>query len=139
MAAGKGRDLLLKIGDGASPTEAFATIGAIRTNAVSVNNNPVDSTTMDDNGIQSFVADAGVQSLTISGDGVFKDAIAEETLRAQAFARTKKNYELLFPNGDKYAAGFVVQDYSRTGSHDGVETFSVTLVRSGSGTFTAGT
>lgn len=139
MAAQKGRDLLLKIGDGATPSEAFTTIGAIRTNNLTLNNNPVDTTTMGDAGIQTMLADAGVQSMSISADGLFKDDAAEEALRAAAFTRTAKNFELLFPNGDKFAGSFVVQEYSRGGSHDGLETFSVTLMRSGAGTFTAAT
>jgi len=138
MAAQKGRDLILKIGSGGE-SETFATIGAIRTNNMTLNNNPVDTTTMGDGGVQTMLADAGVQSMSISADGIFKDDTAEETLRAAAFARTPKNFELLFPNGDKFAGAFVVQDYNRTGAHDNVETFSVTLVRSGAGTFTAGT
>jgi TP901-1 family phage major tail protein len=138
MPVQKGRDLLLKIGGGESPTEIFSTIGAARTATVTVNNNPVDATTMADNGIQSLAADAGVQSMQIKLDGLFRDQAAEETLRAAAFTRVTRNYELLFPNGDKYAAAFVVESYARTGSHDGLEGFSVSLLRSGDGTFTAG-
>jgi len=136
MAGQKGRDFLLKIGNGASP-EVFTTVGATRTNSLALNNNPVDDTTMDDAGVQSMVADAGVQSMQLSIDGLFKDAAIEETLRAAAFARTVSNYQLLFPNGDTYEANFVIQDYNRSGSFDGVETFSGTLVRSGTGTYTA--
>lgn len=136
MAAFKGREFLLKIGDGGGP-ETFTSIGAARAVSMTVNNNPVDATTMDDSGIQNIVGDAGVQSMSISIEGVFKDAAAEETLRGVAFSRANKNYELLFPNGDDYAAAFVVQDYERGGSHDGLETFRATLVRDGSGTYTA--
>jgi TP901-1 family phage major tail protein len=137
MPSQKGRDLLLKIGDGATPTEAFATIGAARTNNMTINNNPIDATTMEDDGVQTMLADAGVQSMSLSIEGVFKDSAAEELLRAQAFARTAVNYELTFPNGDEYAGSFVVQDYVRGGTHDGLETFSCTLVRTGDGVFTA--
>ncbi|MBW1784665.1 MAG: phage tail protein [Deltaproteobacteria bacterium] len=135
MAGQKGRDFLLKMGDGAT-TEAFVTIGAARTNSMAINNNPVDDTTMDDAGVQSMIGDAGVQSMTISIDGLFKDAVIEETFRAAALARTTGNFQLLFPNGDDYEAAFVIQDYNRSGSHDGAETFSATLVRSGAGTHT---
>ncbi len=138
MPSQKGRDFLLKIGDGGSPTETFATLGAARTNALALNNNPVDSTTMDGSGVQALMADAGVQSLNITIDGLFKDAAAEESLRAAAFARTQKNFQLAFPNGDVYQAAFVIGEYGRGGSHDGLETFSATLIRTGSGTYTPG-
>lgn len=137
MSSQKGRDLLLKIGDGGGP-ETFTALGAARTTAMTLNNQPVDATTMDDGGIQALKADAGVQTMQIRLDGLFKDAAAEETLRAAAFARTSNNYELVFPNGDKYAAAFVVENYARGGTHDGLETFSVTLLRNGAGTFTPG-
>lgn len=138
MPSHKGRDFLLKIGDGATPVETFTTIGAARTAALSLNNNPVDSTTMSDAGIQTLAAEAGTQSMQITLDGLFKDSNAEETLRAAAFARTPKNFQLAFPNGDVYQASFVISEYSRGGTHDGLETFSATLARNEQGSFTPG-
>ena len=138
MPSQKGRDLLLKIGDGGGP-EVFTAIGAARTVAMTLNNQPADATTMDSAGYQILQGDAGAQSLHIRLEGLFKDAAAEEVLRVAAFARSANNYELWFPNGDKYAAAFVVQEYQRGGAFDGLETFSVTLARSGAGTFTVGT
>ena len=137
MTSQKGRDLLLKIGDGAEP-ENFITLGAARNTAMTINNQPVDATTLADDGMQAFIADAGVQSFQVKLDGLFKDSAAEALLRAAAFDRLAKNYTLQFPNGDKYAASFVVQDYARSGAYDGLEAFSVTLRRSGAGSFTAG-
>jgi predicted secreted protein len=80
--------------------------------------------------------DAGVQSLMIVLQGLFKDTAAEERLRAAAFNRTVNNYQLLFPNGASYAAKFVINDYRRSGSYDGLESFTVTLLRSGAGIYT---
>ena len=137
MPSQRGRDLLLKIGNGADP-EVFTTIGAASTVALALNNQPVDNTAMDGDGFQGLQAEAGVQTLELTLEGMFKDSVAEETLRLSAFNRTAKNYQLLFPNGDLFAAAFAVRDYQRGGSFDGLETFSVTLVRAGGGTFTPG-
>lgn len=137
MTSQKGRDLLLKIGNGAAP-EVFTTIGAARTTAMSIDNQAVDATTIADAGIQSMQGDAGTQSMKIRLDGLFKDSAAEELLRAAAFARANCNYKLYFPHGDHYAASFVIDNYSRTGTHDGLESFSVSLTRSGAGSFTTG-
>lgn len=137
MASQKGRDLLLKIGDG-EVSETFTALGAARATSMSIDNRPVDATTMDSGGVQVVMGEAGVQSMAVRLEGLFKDAAAEELLRAAAFARTAKNYELWFPNGDKYAASFVIGEYARGGSFDGLESFAVTLVRSGTGTFTEG-
>lgn len=137
MPSQKGRDLLLKIGNGATP-EVFTTIGAARTAAVMLNNQPVDATTMENAGIQSLHSDAGTQTMTVKLDGLFKNAAAEEALRLAAYDRTLKNYVLIYPNGDSYQAAFAVENYQRGGSHDGLETFSVSLTRSGAGTFIKG-
>lgn len=134
MPSHKGRDLLLKIGDGAED-ENFTTIGAARTVAMTLNNQSADATTMADGGIQVLNAAAGVQSLSIRLEGIFKDSAAEESLRALAFAREARHFLLQFPNGDSYTAPFVVESYARSGSHDGLEGFSVSLSRSGAGSF----
>ncbi len=135
MTSYHGRDFLLKIGDGAEP-EAYQTLGAARTNNMSINNNLVDATTMGDQGVQNMMADAGVQSMQVSIEGLFKDSIAEEILRQTAMDRQMRNFELCFPNGDTYRAAFVIQDYSRTGSYDDLESFSASLIRSGAGELT---
>ena len=135
MPSQNGRDLLLKIGDGGDP-EIFTTIGAARAMEMILDNNPADATAMDSNGVTVLQADAGVQTFEVMLQGLFKDSAAEETLRAAAFERTANNYQLLFPNGDRYAARFVIGDYRRSGSYDGLESFTVTLLRSGAGTFT---
>lgn len=137
MPSQKGRDLLLKIGDGGE-TETFTAIGAARLTSMAINNRPVDATSMGDGGLQTLVGDAGIQSMQLRLEGLFKDSASEELLRDAAFSRSACNYRLVFPNGDAYAASFVVEEYARTGTHDGLETFSVTLVRSGGGTFTSG-
>ena len=137
MPSQRGRDLLLKIGNAGTP-ETFATLGAARTVSMTLNNHPVDVTAMDDDGMQSLAAEAGIQAMQLRLEGLFKDVAAEETLRACAFDRLSRNYELCFPNGDTYKAAFVVETYARAGAHDGLETFSVTLLRNGGGTFTAG-
>ncbi len=137
MPGQRGRDLLLKIGDGGNP-EVFTTLGAVRAVEMTLDNQLVDNTAMDGNGFQSVQAEAGLQALELTLEGLFKDAAAEETLRAAAFSRAAKNYQLLFPNGDMLAAAFVVGGYRRGGSFDGLESFSVTLARTGSGSFTPG-
>lgn len=137
MSSQKGRDLLLKVGNGADP-EIFTTIGAARTVSMVLNNQPVDKTGMASDGFQELQADAGVQSLELRLDGLFKDAAAEEALRLAAFSRTAKNYQLQFPNGDVLEASFIIHDYNRRGSFDGLETFSVSFSRTGSSAFTPG-
>ena len=135
MPSYSGRDFLLKIANNETPA-IFEAIGAARTGRITVNNAPVDATTMADEGVQTLASDAGVQSMEISVDGLFKDAAGEEKLRTAAFAATGLSCQLVFPNGDIYQADFVIRDYTRGGTHDGLETFSATLVRNGPGIYT---
>lgn len=136
MPSQKGRDFLLKIGDQQSP-EVFTAIGAARTNQMKINNSPIEDTSMQSDGIQSLIGDAGIQSMEVSVNGLFKDDAAEEVLRSVAFSGAARNFQLAFPNGDVFEAAFVIKDYTRGGSYDGLETFSATLLRSGAGTYTA--
>lgn len=136
MAAQKGRSFLLKIEDSASPA-SYTTVAGMTTTSMQLNNSPVDVTTKDSSGIQELLADAGVQSMSISADGRFTDGASEETLRAAAFSRTALNMQLAFPNGDTYEFEGVIESYSRAGPHDAEETFSVTISRSGAGSYTA--
>lgn len=136
MPSFKGRDLLLKIGDG-EVSESFTTIGAARTLSLDLDNRLTATTSTADGGIDKYTASAGMQGLRLTLEGLFRDQAAEELLRLAAFDRLQRNFRLHYPNGDTYQAAFMVESYRRGGSYDGLEVFSVTLVRSGSGTYTA--
>jgi predicted secreted protein len=131
----KGRELVLQIGDGGAP-EVFTTIGAARATEIEVVNEPVDATGTDAGGAVRLNALAGAQAVRVALDGLFRDSDAEALLRAAALGRAPKNYKILFPNGDIYAAAFVVREYTRAGTADGLEAFRVTLLRDGAGVFT---
>lgn len=133
MTAQRGRDLLLKIGDGGEP-EVFTAIGSARATFLSVDNRLADATPL---GGDSGAAFAG-RAVTVRVNGLFRDQEAEELLRAAAFSGAAVNCELSFPNGDRHAAAFVVAEYARSGTHEGLEGFSATLRQSGPGVFTAG-
>lgn len=132
MSMLKGRDLVLKIGNGAVP-EVFSVIGAARMTDVAVENRPAEATTLDDEGYQRLEAAGGIQSMTVELEGYFRDSAAEAALQTAAFGRVARRYQLSFPNGDVYTAAFMVIAYRRGGVVDGMETFAVSLARSGYG------
>ena len=80
MAAQKGSAMLLKIGNGGSP-ETFTTVGGLRSTSITQNDEAVDVTTKDSSAKRQLLAQAGVQSLTVSGSGVLTDAASEATMR----------------------------------------------------------
>jgi len=98
MAAQPGKDLLIKVGDGEA-SEAFTTIGGLRTKRIAFNDETVDVTHSGSTGRwRELLAGAGVRSAEVSGDGVFIDDATAETLRGYFFAGTIANYEIVIPD-----------------------------------------
>jgi TP901-1 family phage major tail protein len=136
MTAQKGSLVLLKVGDGATPTESFTTVGGLRTTNFTHNNQTVDATNKDSGAWRELLDGAGTRSVSISGSGVFTDSAAEETVRGYAMENSVKNFELTFGNGDKLSGPFQITSYQRAGSYSDVETYSLTLSSAGQVTFT---
>ncbi len=132
-----GDSVVLKIGDGATPTEGFSEIGGLKNTNFNFNNELRVSADLSGGQWQNLLGSTGIQSLSIGGDGYFSDSAAEETLRGYVFSASKNNYELHFGNGDKISGSFVVDNYSRSGRFNGVEAFSLLLQSAGGVVFTA--
>jgi TP901-1 family phage major tail protein len=126
----RGRDLLLEVASSTSPT-TWTAIAGLRTTALSINNNPVDVTNKGSSGYRELLADGGVQSFAMSGDGVYLEQSADNTLFLAALNRTTLNARISSGAGDKFIGTFVVTSYQRTGNFDGAEMFSVSLESTG--------
>lgn len=136
MAGQKGREFLVKAGDGAT-SEAFTTVADFRTNSISLNNEMVDITTKSSSGWRVLLANAGVKSASLSGSGVFTDDATQIAEQAKFIAGTINNYELYFENGDKLAGAFQITSFEYAGDHNNEQTFSITYESSGAITYTA--
>ncbi len=134
MAAQKGSALLLKIGDGASP-EAFTTVGGLRSTSITLNDEAVDVTTKDSSSLRALLANGGVQTISISGSGVFTDAASETTLRGKFGASSFSNFQVIIPDFGTYTGAFMVASLEYAGEYNGEVTYSVTLESSGTITF----
>ena len=77
MAAQKGLDVLMKIDISGTKT----TIGGLRSTSITLNDESVDITNKDSLGSRTLLAGAGVNSLSVSGSGVFTDSAAEVAVR----------------------------------------------------------
>ena len=83
MAAQKGKDLLLKAGDG---TGAFVTVAGMRTQRLALNADAVDVTHQESAGRwRELLAGAGVRKASLAGSGVFKDASSDAMIRQLFF------------------------------------------------------
>ena len=97
MAAQKGKDILIKIGDGASP-ENFTTVAGIRTRTLSLNARTVDATDSDSTGQwRELLAGGGVKSMAVSGSGIFRDAATDAAMQAAFFAQSTPDWQLVIP------------------------------------------
>ena len=64
MASYAGKDLLLKISDGAT-TPSFLTLGAARTTAFDLGNNLAEVTTLGSGGAATYSGEAGVRTARV--------------------------------------------------------------------------
>ena len=129
MAAQRGLLFLLSVGGDDVLTA--------RTTDMTINSEMVDVTAKDTNGWRDLMDGTGMKSMTISLEGPFKDATYEETLRGYAHAGSINAYTLTSANGDSWAGNFQITSYSRAGTYNGEETYSMTLESAGEVIFTA--
>ena len=138
MAGQKGRDVLIKIGDGAAP-EQFVTVAGIRAKTISLAAKSVDATSAESEGAcRELLAGAGVKSASVSGAGVFKDAQSDAILREAFFSQSPRSFRLVIPDFGTLAGPFLVEALDYSGDHDGEAAFALTLASAGAVAFTAG-
>ncbi|MEL7480952.1 MAG: phage major tail protein, TP901-1 family [Pseudomonadota bacterium] len=129
MAGQRGRDVLLKIANGAG---AFVTIAGIRTKSVELSSLQVDGTHAESpNAWRELVAGAGTKTARIRGSGLFKDAASDALLRQHFFAGDVPMLQLVLPDFGTLSGPFQIAELSYGGDHDGEATFTVTLESAG--------
>jgi predicted secreted protein len=128
----KGRDFLLKNGTWSGGT----TVGDCRTHSLKLSNQTVDITNKSSAGYQTLLAGAGTQAITITFSGVMTSDSGFETLQGYAFANSINAHAMGWADGDTLEGNFQISDFEVGGDHNGEQTFSCTMMSSGSWTFT---
>ena len=137
MSAQKGKDLLIKIGDGAMP-EVFTTVAGLRATTLAFNAQSIDVTNADSaDQWRELLVGGGVKSASLSGSGVFKDAASDAALRAAFFAQACGNYQVVIPGFGTVAGPFKLTALSYEGPYDGEMKLSLSLASAGALNFTA--
>lgn len=137
MAAQRGKDLLLKIGDGGEP-EAFATVAGLRARTISLNARTVDVTDGDSAGRwRELLAGAGVRSAAVSGQGVFRDAASDATILEVFFGQEARRWRLIVPDFGVLEGAFLVTALEYAGEHEGEASFALSLASAGEVGFAA--
>src|SRR5579885_3922492 len=96
MSAQKGKDLLIKISDGAG---GFTTVAGLRTRRLAFNAETVDITHAESaNRWRELLDGAGVKRASLAGRGLFKDAASDALIRQSFFAGAIANFQIVIPD-----------------------------------------
>lgn len=136
MAAQKGLELLLKVDTDGVPT--FATLGGIQTPGLVGSTETVEFTSQDDTDrFRQLLEGAGVISLAVNGDGVFKDDAPFATVNTYFLAGTIRQWQVIVPDFGTYQGLFQITSFEIGGEHNGEVRFTIGLESAGTITFTA--
>ncbi|EYR81167.1 MULTISPECIES: phage major tail protein, TP901-1 family [unclassified Shinella] len=134
MVAQKGRELLIKIDNGAG----FVTVAGLRSKRLSFNAQLVDVTDAESAGRwRELLGGAGVQRAALSGAGIFKDQASDALVRALFFAGTIVAWQIVIPDFGTVAGPFQIAALDYSGAHDGEVVFEIALESAGLLTFGA--
>lgn len=137
MAEKAGKNLLLKMGDGATPTENFTTVGGMRSASMKLNNENIDVTNIESSEWKESLNQAGIRSVSISGSGVFTDGATLDQARVDLLAGTIRNYQIfLADTSNFFQGGFKITSMERKGDYNKEQTWSLSLESSGPVSYT---
>jgi len=134
MGAQKGKDLLVKMFDGAS----YVTVAGLRSRKIAFNAELVDVTHAESvDRWRELLAGAGVKRASISGRGLFKDAASDALVRQAFFDGTINNCQVIVPDFGAIQGAFQISGLEFSGEHNGEVTFDISLESAGALTFAA--
>lgn len=133
MAAQKGNAVLVKIAVSGTQT----TIGGLRSSSITLNEESVDITNKDSAGIRALLPAAGVQSMTVTGSGVFTDSVAETTMRTGFGGAALLACSFIIPDLGTYSGSFQLTSLEYSGEYNGEATYSMTFESGGTIAFSA--
>ena len=135
MTAQKGKDLLIRAGNGAG---GFVAVAGLRARQVAFNAEAVDVTNADSAGRwRELLAGAGVRRAAISGSGVFRDEASDLRLRQVFFDGVIETFQVVVPAFGTLEGPFQISALEYRGDHAGEVTFDMSLESAGAVAFTA--
>jgi len=134
MSAQKGKDLLLKMHDGAG----FVTVAGLRSRKIAFNAETVDVTHAESAGRwRELLEGAGVKRASVSGRGRFRDAASDATMRQAFFDGVVNTCQVIVPDFGTIEGAFQITSFEFAGEHNGEVTFDLSLESAGALSFTA--
>lgn len=138
--AQRGKDFVLLIGDGGTPTENFDKVGGLRSNGFSNTEELVDISDKDRTSQQIIKARFGNKDRSLSGSGVAKkNDVGLERARTSYEDNTGKisNWQVVLPGVGTYQGPMVITQFDFSGDDAAEVTYDMTLEVTGDLTFTA--
>lgn len=130
MAAQNGKDLLIKID--LTGAGQFETIAGLRATRMSFNAESLDVTSLDsDGGWREILGGAGVRSATLTGSGIFKDAVTDERARQIFFAGEVPQFQVIIPDFGIVQGPFQITSIEYGGNYNGEATYELSLASAG--------
>jgi TP901-1 family phage major tail protein len=135
MAAQKGKDLLVKIADGAG----FTTVAGLRTRRLAFNAETIDVTDAESvDQWRELLDGGGIKRASVSGRGLFKDAATDALMQQKFFGGAVVNYQIVIPSFGTVQGPFQIASLDFAGEYNGEVTYDLALESAGALTFTAG-
>lgn len=135
MAIQKGKDLLVKIADGAG---GFATVAGLRSRRLAFNSETVDVTHSESAGRwRELLAGVGVKKASVAGSGVFRDGPSDALMRGLVFSGEVAVFQIIVPDFGRIEGPFQVAGLEFKGEHAGEVAYDLALESAGELTFTA--
>lgn len=128
MTAQRGKDLLIRIAEGAG----FTAVAGLRARQLAFNAETVDVTSAESAGRwRELLAGAGVRRAAISGSGVFRDEASDARLRQMFFDGSIETLQVVVPAFGTIQGPFQITGLEYRGDHAGEVTFDMALDSAG--------
>ena len=135
MSAQKGRDLLVRVSNGAG---GFVAVAGLRARQLAFNAETVDVTNADSAGRwRELLAGAGVRRAAVAGSGVFRDETSDARLRQMFFEGAIGLFQIVVPDFGTIEGLFQITSLEYRGEHAGEVTFDIALDSAGALSFAA--
>jgi TP901-1 family phage major tail protein len=135
MGAQKGKDLLIRAGDGAG---GFVAVAGLRSRQITLNAETVDVTNADSTGRwRELLAGAGVRRAAVAGSGVFRDQASDARLRLIFFEGAIESFQIVVPAFGILEGPFQIASLEYRGDHAGEVIFDMSLDSAGALAFAA--
>jgi len=136
MSAERGKDVIIRIGDGGTP-EAFTAVAGLRASTFSLNAREIDATHATSPGGWRELIGAGVRQAACAGSGVFVSGAAASRLRSAFFDGAPVTLEIVAPGLGAFRGPFLIANLDYAGEWDGEATASMAFASAGEIVFTA--